>query len=206
MSSSRSSQNCGRLVERLDRRHAHPSRARERRPDLRQAPRRRRSECPRSACTSHRSRPRCIVGMTGSFGQCCAASRSSRSRNAGVSGDGGLVTGGSMTVSFTLSPASCRRHRFDLGAGQSRENAAVDDGARQLRQRVVRVSRFDPRRDAGRAQLRVVEGRARQACGCRLIRRHGGDGAHVDRRLPGLGRRTIARGTAASASLTCSGN
>ena len=109
--------------------------------------------------------------------------------SAGVSGDGGLLTGGSRTVTFTLSPASRRITASTSAPGRPGQDSAIDHRARKLRQRVVGVPGLDPRGHARRAELRVVVGRARQPRGRGLIGRHRRDRAHVDRRLAALGRR-----------------
>ena len=142
--------------------------------------------------------PACITGMTGMPGQCFATSRSMRDSNAGVSGDGGLATGGSMTVTFTFSPASLRMTASTSAPGSPGRIRQLTTARASCGSALFAWPASTRRGDARRPKLRVVERRARQPRGGGRIGRHRGDGAHVDRGLAALGRGRPLEGTSAS--------
>ena len=77
--------------------------------------------------------PACITGMTGMFAPVFRDKRFETRQQRRLSVDGGLAIGGSMTVTFTCSPASVRMTASTSCADNSRQYAAIDDGARELR-------------------------------------------------------------------------
>jgi len=108
--------------------------------------------------------PALMVGMTGMPGQKSGVSFSTACMISWCSGEGVLSTGPpNGVIEIPLSASTRFSVAYTSLIGLTRQDAAIDRGARPLRQGIHRHAPLDLRGNAGGAHLRVVDRVGRQA-------------------------------------------